>query len=86
MASNYRPVSLTSIPCKVMESFVRDHMIEHMIKEDLLSDNQFGFLKGRSTGLQLLNVLNQWSEILDKGDKVDAIYLDFKKAFDTVPH
>jgi hypothetical protein len=57
-----------------------------MDNHDLLSDHQFGFLKGRSTGLQLMRVMDHWTEILEKGDKVDTIYLDFKKAFDTVPH
>ena len=85
-ASNYRPVSLTSIPCKMIEGFVRDHLMNHMITNDLLSPSQFGFIKGRSTSLQLLNVMNAWTKILDEGHEVDSIYLDFKKAFDTVPH
>jgi hypothetical protein len=53
-ASNYRPVSLTCILCKLLESFVRDHIVSHMTKNGLFSNRQYGFLSGRSTTLQLL--------------------------------
>ena len=83
---NYRPVSLTSVCCKVLESLVRDHLMSHLLKNDLLSKSQFGFVKGRSTMLQLLSMLDRWTEFLEKGGQVDAIYTDFEKAFDKVPH
>ena len=51
---SYRPVSLTCIPCKVLESFVRAEIISHMKQEMLFSQRQFGFISGRSTMLQLL--------------------------------
>ena len=86
IAGNYRPVSLTSIVCKLLESFVRDALIEYMKVNNLISRKQFGFLSGRSTVLQLLRVLDQWTGILDRGGCVDVIYCDFMKAFDTVPH
>ena len=58
-----------------------------MKTNDLLSKKQFGFLHGRSTVLQLLKVLGDWAEILDTSShKIDAIYMDFQKAFDKVPH
>ncbi len=85
-AGNYRPVSLTSIICKVMESIVRDHVISHMLSNQLFSDKQFGFISGWSTTLQLLWVLDEWTSILDSGGGIDAIYCDFQKAFDKVPH
>jgi hypothetical protein len=53
-AENYRPISLTSIICKVMESFIRDAILEHMVQHGLLSPRQFGFIAGRSTVTQLL--------------------------------
>ena len=53
---------------------------------NILSDKQFGFRGGRSAVLQLLNVVDHWSKILDNGGTVDAIYCDFQKAFDTIPH
>ena len=85
-AHNYRPVSLTSITCKVLESILRDQVMEHLTKNDLLSNQQFGFIKGRSAVLQLLKVLDEWSQTLDQGESIDCIYMDFQKAFDTVPH
>lgn len=83
-ASNYRPVSLTSVVCKLMESIVRDSIIEHMSLK--FTDCQHGFLNGRSCVTQLLECLNEWTSFLDKGQAVDVIYLDFAKAFDCVPH
>ena len=83
---NYRPVSLTSVLCKVMEKFVRDSLLQHLENNNILSEQQFGFLSGRSTALQLLRVLDEWTEVLDRGGEVDVIYMDFKKAFDSVPH
>ena len=64
-ACNYRPVSLTSITCKLMESIVRDTLLKHFIKNDILSYHQFGFLPGRSCALQLLVVMEEWLKILD---------------------
>ena len=86
--SNYRPVSLTCIASKILESFVRDHIITHMKINRLLSNRQFGFLSGRSTVLQLLKVLDNWTELLNEKSRpgIDAIYMDFQKAFDKVPH
>ena len=86
LPSNYRPVSLTSIICKVLESIIRDAIVNHMNENELFSQNQFGFLSRRSTILQLIRVLDIWSEILDQGGSLDVIYMDFMKAFDKVPH
>ena len=86
LPQNYRPVSLTCIICKVMEGIVRDKLIEHMKDNNLFSPKQFGFISGRSTVLQLLHVLNIWTEILDQGGCLDVVYCDFMKAFDKVPH
>jgi len=85
-ASNYRPVSLTCILCKLLETFVKDHIVDHMKKNLLFSPKQFGFISGRSTTLQLLYVLDKWTEMLDNGGNLDCVYLDFMKAFDKVPH
>ena len=85
-AKNYRPVSLTSITCKVLESILRDQVMDHLTKNDLLSDQQFGFIKGRSAVIQLLKVLDEWSQTIDQGESIDCVYMDFQKAFDTVPH
>ena len=57
-----------------------------MKQNNLFSEKQFGFISGRSTTLQLLHVLNILTEILDQGGEIEAIYCDFMKAFDKVPH
>ena len=57
-----------------------------MTSNNLISDRQYGFLKGRSTSLQLLKVLEEWTQILDRGRGIDCVYCDFQKAFDKVPH
>ena len=69
-----------------MEKLIRKRIVDHMNKYGLFSDRQFGFIWGRSTGLQLLKVLDHWTEILDNGGSIDVIYTDFMKAFDKVPH
>jgi len=84
--ANYRPVSLTSIACKLLESFVRDAIMKHLEENHLLADCQHGFVKGRSCSTNLLTALDDWTETLDNGEALDVIYFDFAKAFDTVPH
>ena len=86
IAGNYRPVSLTSVVCKVFEKFVKNALYNHFVINNLLSIEQFGFCSGRSCTTQLLSTIHDWIECLDNKNPVDAIYLDFRKAFDTVPH
>ena len=83
---NYRPVSLTSIVSKIMESIMKKEIMDHLLSQGLLSECQFGFIPGRSCESQMLFCLDKWSEYLDKGQAVDIIYTDFRKAFDAVPH
>ena len=86
LAENYRPISLTSIACKLMEKLVRDTILCHLVENNLLSEKQFGFVSGRSTVTQLLKYLDKCAEVIANGGVVDSIYFDFSKAFDTVPH
>ena len=83
---NYRPVSLTCICCKLLEQFIRDGIVEHMTENDLYNDGQHGFRKQRSCITQLLEVYDELTEMIDEGKNIDIIYLDFKKAFDSIPH
>ena len=83
---NYRPVSLTCVLCKVLESFVRDKVVEHFTSNNLYAKCQHGFRKQRSCISQLLEVMEDFSLFIEQGNNIDIIYLDFKKAFDTVPH
>ncbi len=69
-----------------MEKIVRDHILHHLKSNKLLSDKQYGFISGRSTTLQFLTVLDEWSEALDAGNSIDSFYMGYQKAFDTVPH
>ena len=83
---NYRPVSLTSVVCKIFEGFIRDALGDHLLTNGILANDQFGFTKGRSCVTQLLVTINDWVESLENGEPVDAVYLDLQKAFDTVSH
>ena len=83
---NYRPVSLTSICCKTLEYFIRKEIMQHMTDNNLLYEDQHGFMEGRSCMTQLLSVMEKWTEILDQNQCIDNIYFDYQKAFDTVPH
>ena len=85
-STNYRPVSLTCVICKVLEGIIRDHVTKHIEANKLLSECQHGFISGRSCSTQLLSCLNIWTEMLDRDTCVDTIYLEFAKAFDSVPH
>ena len=84
--NNYRPVSLTSCVCKILETIVTDQIMLHLTENNMLSDQQHGFRRGRSCCTQLLQVIGDWSESGDRGHPLDVIYLDCKKAFDSVPH
>ena len=86
IADNYRPISLTSIVCKIMEGIISDALVLHMKTNKLFTNKQFGFLKGRSATLQLLNVLDKWIQLLDNRISIDVLYTDFQKAFYSVPH
>ena len=84
--ANYRPVSLTSQIGKVMESILKDDMLDHIRKYNLITDTQHGFVSRRSCLTNLLVFLEEVTKYIDNGHPVDAIYLDFQKAFDKVPH
>ena len=83
---NYRPVSLTSIACKILESIIRDQVMGFLNDNHLLSEDQHGFRSGRSCVTQLLEIMELWTEMLDEGGCIDVVYYDFRKASDSVPH
>jgi Reverse transcriptase (RNA-dependent DNA polymerase)/Endonuclease-reverse transcriptase len=84
-ASNYRPISLTSIPCKCLERIIVEELLVFLKEEALLPVEQHGFIPGRSVMTNLLVNLKGWTLEFDRGNPVDIIYLDFEKAFDRVP-
>ena len=69
-----------------MEHCVKDHIVNHMTRNKPFNMQQFGFIKGHSTILQLLNVMELWTKALNRGESIDVVYLDFMKAFNIVPH
>ena len=81
---NYRPVSLTSVPCKMMESLLTDELSQYLESTSLLSKVQHDFLQGRSCLTNLLETFEAWTTVLDEGHGIDVIYLDYRKAIDTV--
>ena len=83
-AGNYRPISLTSIVCKIMESLIKEAVMNHILSNKLLPPKQYGFISGKSSITQLLRYLGSCVETIVIGGVTDTIYLDFAKAFDTV--
>uniref|UniRef100_A0A8C5PX62 Reverse transcriptase domain-containing protein n=1 Tax=Leptobrachium leishanense TaxID=445787 RepID=A0A8C5PX62_9ANUR len=83
---NYRPVSLTSVAGKVFEGLLRDSIQEFIGRYNVIGKNQHGFMKHRSCQTNLITFYEEVSRSIDQGVAVDVIYLDFAKAFDTVPH
>ena len=69
-----------------MESIVRDALVDHMMKYNLFTDEQHGFVPGRDCITQLLLCLEEWTDLIEQGEPFDVIYTDFSKAFDSVPH
>ena len=85
-AKNYRPISLTAVACKVLESLVRDKVQEHLDNSQVMSEHQHGFCAGKSCLTNLLETLEKITELIDHGQPVDILFLDYQKAFDSVPH
>ena len=79
--ANYRPVSLTCVVGKVMESLIRDKIVEHLERHNLIRASQHGFMAGRSTVTNLLVYMETLTKLMDEDQAVDVLYLDFSKAF-----
>ena len=85
-AGNYRPISLTSVIIKIFERIIKDKIVSFLDRHKLIIDTQHGFRNNRSCLTNLLEFYNYVFSNYDERIPSDIIYLDFKKAFDTVPH
>ena len=84
--NNYRPVSLTSQVVKLLERIVLDNIKSLLQVNNTIIEDQHGFQSKSSCTTQLLECLNDWTKDYDDAHQTDIIYLDFQKAFDSVPH
>ena len=85
-ASNYRPISLLSLPSKVMERLIHIALMQHLLEHNLLSLEQFGFRPSSSTQEAILTATRSWHKTLEERGSVACIFFDLSKAFDTLPH
>ncbi|GAB0205135.1 mitochondrial enolase superfamily member 1 [Grus japonensis] len=83
---NYSPISLTSVPGKVMEQIILSAIMWHIQDNQVIGPSQHGFMKSRSCLTNLISFYDKVIRLVDEGKAVDIVYLDFSKAFDTVSH
>ena len=84
--NNYRPVSLTSLVCRVMEKSIKDQIVKFLEENVKISPHQHGFRKKKSCVTNLLEYMEKLTNLIDSGHAVDVIYFDYSKAFDSVCH
>ena len=83
---NYRPISILCCGLKVLEACIKKDLMSYLTSNELITPTQHGFLTSHSTTTNLLQAANEWTLNYDRGHFTRVIYIDFKKAFDTVSH
>jgi len=83
---NYRPISLTSVVCKLMETIIRENMVKSFEDNNIINNSQHGFRSKRSCLTNLLDFFHYIFDMYDESRSVDVLYLDFQKGFHKVPH
>ena len=86
LPDNYRPISILPAISKIMERFLYDQLYEYLLSNNILFERQFGFRKQHSTASALLDCTNNWYFNMDRQLFNLVVFLDLKKAFDTVNH
>lgn len=86
LCNNYRPISLLPFFSKIMEKVVSKRVIDFLEKNNLLSENQFGFRKNKSTEHAVLSLTSNIMQNIDRNEFTIGVFIDLTKAFDTVPH
>lgn len=85
-ANNYRPISLTSVPCKLLEHIIFTNVVHHLECNNFFFKHQHGFRKGFSCETQLIEFTTDLFQNMDDNAQTDSIFIDFSKAFDRVAH
>ena len=86
LVENYRPISLTSVVCKIFESVINLDLVNYLTSNNLITSDQHGFMSKRSTCTNLLETLNHWTLTMRDGYFTRVAYIDFARAFDSVCH
>ena len=83
---NYRPISVISVIAKTMQKLVHNKLYSYLQQSNILTSTQHGFRPFHSTVTALLKMTNQWYQNMDEGLMNGTVFLDLRKAFDTVDH
>ena len=84
--ANYRPITILNTPSKLLERIIHNQLNDYLKSNNILDDEQSGFRNGHSTATCMISILNGIYENMEKGGGSGVIFLDLKKAFDTVDH
>ena len=84
--SNYRPISVLASISVIMEREVSKQVITYLVQHDLISPDQFAYLKNHSTVTSLHRPIDDWYEALNEGEYIMACFLDVQKCFDSINH
>ena len=84
--SNYRPISVLNAFSKIYESIIKNRMMSHIDKHNIIFNHQYGFRKNHSTYMSIISLIDKITENLNNNDYTLALFLDFQKAFDSVNH
>ena len=84
--NNYRPISLLSIFSKILEKIMYSRLYDYLVKFGILYSYQFGFQKNKSTYMAIICLMDKLIKALENGEIGIGIFIDFRKAFDTVDH